>query len=333
LIPTERPKAVLLFSGGLDSILALKLLEEQGVDVLPLHLTTPFVGNPSKGFSNRMEALFGIEGLITKDLSLEFLPLLKSPPHGFGSQMNPCIDCKILFLKSAREVMEERGAAFLATGEVVGQRPFSQRKEAMRMIEREAGVEGILLRPLSARLLPPTLPEREGIVQRERLMAIQGRSRKPQLELAKRYGLKEIPSPAGGCLLTDPSYAKRLGNFLRISQDLNPENTLALLEVLRVGRHFNVERSLLVVARNQAESTQLLNVPRGIRITSKEATGLLLFKESPSQDALRIAGRIVARYARGVEGVAPVEYEETRGLKRKTEVTPMPPEEVEEFLV
>ena len=328
------PKAILLFSGGLDSILAARLLEEQGIEVTALHCTTPFTGDPSPRFKERMKRLFGINSLITKDLSPDFMPLLNSPPHGFGSQLNPCIDCKILFLKAGLEVMKEREAHLLATGEVVGQRPFSQRKGAMRIIEQEAGVEGILLRPLSAKLLPPTIPEESGLVDRERLLDIQGRSRKRQMEMARGYGLKEIPSPAGGCLLTDPGYCKRLRAMMELFDFTALQREMELLRLLRLGRHFRLEDgSILVVARNEAEAERLAGFQKGIELFSAGARGLLLKGDEEEGESLSRAAEILARYSKGVEGRGTVEYEDHHGGRGRLKVVPMPPEEVEEFLV
>ncbi len=329
------PKAILLFSGGLDSILAANLLKEQGIEVTALHCTTPFTGDSSPRFRERMRRVFGINNLIIKDLSPEFLPLLYDPPRGLGSQMNPCIDCKILFLKAAREAMDKTGASFIATGEVVGQRPFSQRREAMELIEREAGVKGILLRPLSARLLPPTIPEEEGIVDRERLLEIQGRGRKPQLELARRYGLKEIPSPAGGCLLTDPGYCRRLKAIMPILSTPPSPKEMELLNLLKVGRHFGLEgNSILVVARNRAEAEWLVKLERGTKLSAAGVNGVLLNGgEGIEKPILTKAAEILARYVRGVEGRCTVEYEDGMERGGRLDVVPMPPEEVEGFLI
>ncbi len=325
-------KAVVLFSGGLDSILTVKLLQDQGISTIALHCTTPFVGNPSDRFKDSLIKTYGIEEAIIKDLSLQFLPLLNHPKHGFGSQLNPCIDCKILFLRIAKEIMEEKEASFIATGEVLGQRPFSQRREAMELIEREAGVEGILVRPLSAKLLKPTIPETKGLVKREELLDIQGRSRKRQLELAKRYGLKEIPSPAGGCLLTDPSYSERLRRLLPFLNKLSPSDAIELLGVLRMGRLFMIDpEHLLIVARNDSEAKGLKALQRGTILTCNTSTGLMIGEPEPK--SLNRAAKILARYTRGVEGPIQVKYEVNRTSEEILEVTPMPPEKVEEFLV
>lgn len=201
------PQAIVLFSGGLDSILAAKVLEEQGLRVRCLHCHSPFFGEPSA--VSRWRRRYGLD-IDTLDVADDFCAMLRErPAHGFGKTLNPCVDCKILLLRRARQYMEGVGAAFLATGEVLGQRPMSQRRDVLNVIRREAGVGGILLRPLSARLLEPTPMEESGLVDRERLPAISGRGRQGQLELARHFGLTDIPTPGGGCKLTEKENARR----------------------------------------------------------------------------------------------------------------------------
>ena len=197
----------MLFSGGLDSILAAKVLEEQGLRVRCLHCHSPFFGEPSAVPRWRRRHALDIDAL---DVADDFCAMLRErPAHGFGKTLNPCVDCKILLLRRARRYMEEVGACFLATGEVLGQRPMSQRRDVLNVIRREAGVGDILLRPLSARLLEPTPMETSGLVDRERLPAISGRGRHAQLELARHFGLTDIPTPGGGCKLTEKENARR----------------------------------------------------------------------------------------------------------------------------
>ena len=326
-------KAVALISGGLDSLLAVKLVEEQGVEVLPLHVVTSFTGRKDPAFVRDLERLYGVKVHRVVDLTREFLPLLLDPPHGFGKNMNPCIDCKILFLRKAREIMEEEGASFVITGEVLGQRPMSQRSPILRLIERETELDGLLLRPLSARLLPPTVPEKEGWVDRERLEAIQGRGRKRQLELAKKYGWEEIPSPAGGCLLTDPAFSRRLKDLL----DHLPSGELPSLgdmDLLQVGRHFRLSPGVkLVVGRKEGEnaviqslatSRDLLLMPRGF----SGPTGLLVGDEPKGE--LRMAASLLARYCKGS---GPFTFLYKGRNVGEIEVSPLPPEEVDKWLI
>ena len=204
---TETPDAVVLFSGGLDSILAARVLMAQGLRVRCLHCVSPFFGEP--GAVARWRRLYGVE-VDVADVGESFAAMLRArPAHGFGKAMNPCVDCKILLLKTARRHMEAVGARFLASGEVLGQRPMSQRLDTLHLIPREAGVRGLLLRPLCARHLPPTEAEESGLVDRERLLGISGRGRGEQLALAREFGFAEIPTPGGGCRLTERENSRR----------------------------------------------------------------------------------------------------------------------------
>jgi tRNA U34 2-thiouridine synthase MnmA/TrmU len=247
-------KAIALISGGLDSILAARVIKEEGIEVIPLYFKIPFChrikenAGPSSLVKNNLGS-----GLKTVDISSEFLKVLARPRYGFGSNMNPCIDCKILMLSKAKELMPELGAQFVVTGEVLGQRPMSQHRQALELIEKKSGLEGLLLRPLSAKLLPQTLPEKEGWVSREKLLDFGGRSRKPQIALAQKFAMKDYPNAAGGCLLTDPEFAKRLKE-LTSHQELKPDN----IELLKIGRHFRLsEHAKLIVGRDEKEDKKL----------------------------------------------------------------------------
>ena len=246
-------KALALISGGLDSLLAAKLIKEQGVEVIGLHFKIPFCKiDIKKSFPD-----IGIE-IIEVNLSNEFLEMMKNPDHGFGSNMNPCIDCKILMFAKAKGMLLKFGARFIITGEVLGQRPMSQNKQALKLIKQKSGLDDLLLRPLSAKFFSPSLAEREGWVRREKLLDFNGRRRTPQMQLAKKLGILKFPTPAGGCLLTDPSFSKRLRELLE-HQELN----LANLELLKVGRHFRIgENARLAVGRNENENNLLMRLAR-----------------------------------------------------------------------
>ncbi|MEW6170880.1 MAG: 7-cyano-7-deazaguanine synthase, partial [Candidatus Omnitrophota bacterium] len=241
-------KAVALLSGGLDSTLATKLMQEQGIYLLALNFKTPFClcdGKSSKGCINHAKAVADNLGIDFKIINVtdDFLKILKKPKHGFGSCMNPCIDCRILKFRKAKEIMQEIGASFIITGEVLGQRPMSQHKKSLNLIDKESDLEGFVLRPLSAKLLPETIPEKNKWVCRDKLLSYNGRTRKPQIALAKKFNIKDYPCPAGGCLLTDPGFARRLKDLLKYDKlDLNN------IELLKVGRHFrlNSEAKLIV---------------------------------------------------------------------------------------
>ncbi|MFH0827515.1 MAG: tRNA 4-thiouridine(8) synthase ThiI [Candidatus Omnitrophota bacterium] len=251
-------KAIALISGGLDSLLAAKLIQGQGIQVIPLHFKIPFchynkdLQEKTRGLSLLIKGNLG-EDLKDVDIRREFLGLLERPRHGFGSHMNPCIDCKILMLAKARQLMKEWQASFVVTGELLGQRPMSQHRQALQLIEKESGLEGLLLRPLSARRLPETIPEKEGWVDRNRLSDFCGRTRRPQMELAQSLDLKNYPNASGGCLLTDPEFAKRLKDLF-----LHHELSMDDIELLRYGRHFRLSPDAkLIVGRNEKENAAL----------------------------------------------------------------------------
>lgn len=240
-----------LLSGGLDSTLAVKAMVDQGVEIEAVHFTTPFcncdkcsVDQVSERFNIPVHHIF---------LGQEFLDLVADPPHGYGSQMNICIDCRISMFRKAKELGDEIGAEFYVTGEVLGQRPFSQRRNAMKLIEAEAGLERKILRPLSAKLMGETEVEEEGVVDRDSLYAIQGRRRTPQMELAEELGVYDYPCPSGGCLLTDPQFAKKLRDYIRHEGKPKLEDMI----LLRLGRHFRLGKVRAIVGRNEKENNVL----------------------------------------------------------------------------
>ncbi|WP_300908512.1 tRNA(5-methylaminomethyl-2-thiouridylate) methyltransferase [uncultured Desulfovibrio sp.] len=252
------PDVIVLFSGGLDSILAARVLEEQGLRVRCLHCVSPFFGDAAA--LPRWKRLHGLD-IVSLDVSADFAALLRRrPEHGFGKVMNPCVDCKILLLRHARLYMESVGARLLATGEVLGQRPMSQRRDTLRLIPREAEVDGLLLRPLCARLLPPIPAEENGLVDRSRLLGISGRGRGEQLALAARFGLREIPTPGGGCRLTERENARRywpvLTHCAGDGETLARDFALANLG-RQFWRHLDERQYWLAVGRNNADNKRL----------------------------------------------------------------------------
>ncbi len=254
-------KAIALVSGGLDSTLAVKVVIEQGIDVVGLNFLSPFcLCNRKAGckfIAKKIVDEFGIE-LKALYMGEEYIEIIKNPRHGYGKNLNPCIDCRILMLRRARDFMQEIGASFIITGEVLGQRPMSQYRDALRVIERESGLEGLLLRPLSAKLLPLSTPEKEGWVDREKLLEISGRSRKPQLALAKDYKISTYACAAGGCLLTDKGFANRMRDLMAHSGI-----TLDDIGLLKVGRHFRLSPSCkIVVGRNKEENEKLMRLAK-----------------------------------------------------------------------
>lgn len=296
-------KALALHSGGLDSTLAIRVIQEQGIEVEALHFVSVFDCGATDEDNCRAArgtaAQLGVK-LHIRQFSEELFPIVKSPKHGHGSNMNPCIDCHARMMQLAAAMMKDLGADFLISGEVLGERPMSQRREALKTVQQEAGVDGLILRPLSAKLLDPTIPEQKGWVDRERLLDISGRSRKPQFALAKKYGITKFPTPAGGCLLTEPGFAERLRELLTD----NPDATLDDVRLLKVGRHFRLSpRVKAVVGRNQNENGRLATmIAEGDSVL--DAANLpgptTLVRGPASEDNLSIASAITARYGKGM---------------------------------
>ncbi|MDD5174459.1 MAG: hypothetical protein PHV48_06520 [Candidatus Omnitrophica bacterium] len=293
-------RAIVLFSGGLDSILAARLMLEQGIEVLAVNFSAKLCmcgcRPTGAGAAHIAAKELGVP-LKTIDITSDFIEIVRNPGHGYGANVNPCIDCKIYMLKRAKEMMEESGASFLVTGEVLGERPMSQRMDALNMIEKAAGVKGILLRPLTAKNLDPTLPEKEGVVKREKLLDIRGRSRKPQIALAEKFGIKKYPNPAGGCLLTDPGFAKRVKDALEHGE-FNAGN----LAILSVGRHFRISPDArLVVGRDEGENgiiESLIN-PGDIIFELVDHEGpIAILRGSAPERYIRIAAGIAAYHTK-----------------------------------
>ncbi|MFW6159171.1 MAG: hypothetical protein ACOC8E_07430 [Planctomycetota bacterium] len=295
------PRAIALFSGGLDSQLAVKLLIDQGVEVECLTAVSVFhqagpkadERHPAAKAARRLGAPIRFV-----NASAEMLAMVKSPAHGLGSRMNPCLDCRIFLLRTARDRMGETRAEFVVTGEVLGQRPMSQRRHPMKQAVREAGLERLVLRPLCAKRLSPTVPEERGWVDRDRLLGLTGRSRKPQMRLAEELGIADYPSPAGGCLLTDPGFACRLRELLD-HRDADVDDVAPL----RVGRHFRLDdRTKAIVARDEAECHELESLARDgdTLLEAAEFTGpTTLLRGETSDDNLRAAARLTAAYGKG----------------------------------
>ena len=259
----SKVKAVGLLSGGLDSTLATKLLLEQGIEVHAINFVSPFCTCTPKsaGCASILTAVkqLGDIPLIRIALGDEYLNMVKNPKHGYGKGMNPCIDCRSMKIRKAAEFMREIDAQFLFTGEVLGQRPMSQHRRAIAIIDKESGIPGLILRPLSAHHFSPTLAEKNGWVNRECLLSINGRSRKPQIALASQKGINDYRCPAGGCLLTDANFAARMKDyFAHIDKP-----SIADMPLLKVGRHFRLENGdKIVVARDEKEGNRLLQLQR-----------------------------------------------------------------------
>jgi tRNA U34 2-thiouridine synthase MnmA/TrmU len=317
--------AVGCISGGLDSMLAVRLVQEQGIDVLCLHVVHLWdahrpAGDEPPEAVRRAEAV-GAE-VRTVDGRDADLALLHDPRHGFGKHLNPCIDCRIWTLRQARRLMEEEGAAFVFTGEVVGQRPMSQRRDALRLVEKEAGLADVLVRPLSAKCLPPTRPEREGVLDRDRLLDFAGRSRKPQMALAAKLGVTDYATPAGGCLLTDPGFSYRLRELMQ-----RKDPTRTDVELLKVGRHFRLDDGTwIVVGRHQADNERVADLAEAgdVCLEPADVPGPTTIVRPPAGDgAVEDAAAVTLRYTKVPPGESrPVTVQPVGGEARTIEAAP-----------
>ncbi len=315
-------KAIALLSGGLDSTLAARLVLDQGIELEALNFMTVFCTCTNRGAtclaSQKAVETLGIP-LRVFNVSEEYLNVVRNPKHGYGSNMNPCIDCRIFMLKKAKVYMEESGGSFIITGEVLGQRPMSQRRDAMRLIEKEAGLEGLILRPLSAQFLPITLPEREGWIDREKLLNIQGRSRKPQMKLAEQFNIRDYPCPAGGCLLTDPGFARRIRDLMEHQYDFSLND----VHLLKSGRHFRLSPKVkLVVGRNEEENQKIETFSQAGDILLKTVRypgPVSLLRGEADETERERAASITARYskAKGMEKVE-VHYQKVEREEEKS---------------
>jgi tRNA-uridine 2-sulfurtransferase len=292
---SKKAKGLGLCSGGLDSMLAALVLREQEVEVYWVAFETPFF---SADKARRASEQTGVP-LTVVDITDRYLPMLKNPPGGYGKYMNPCMDCHALMFKIAGEIMIEKGYDFLFSGEVLGQRPMSQNKNSLRYVEKRSGFDGYILRPLSARLLPETPIEQKGLVDRKRLYDLSGRSRKPQMDLAKKFGITDYPTPAGGCLLTDKGFSMRLKDLFAYQYDWAREE----LNLLKYGRHLRIDPAVkVVIGRNQKDNEQILTCYRrekDVLIKMKNFPGPIgLMQTNCSETTLIRAASICAGYSK-----------------------------------
>ncbi len=333
---TFEMKALALLSGGLDSTLAIRVVLDQGIEVEAVNFFTPFCQCNRKksgcGYeAKRVADRFGVK-LKIFNIFGEYIKIIENPKHGYGKNLNPCIDCRILMHKKAKEYMEEIGASFVITGEVLAQRPMSQHKAALKIIERESGLEGFVLRPLSANLLPPSIPEKKGWVKREKLLNISGRSRKPQMALAKDYNIGDYPCPAGGCLLTDSGFARRMKDLMAHS-----EITLNDIELLKVGRHFRLSHSCkIIIGRNKEENENLLKLSKAgdMCFGPIEVKGPIGIGRSDfDQTTIFLSSQIMARYSDG-NGEVGIGYQRLpKGEKGLLRAKPMKDSELQNFRI
>ena len=347
----EQRRAVALISGGLDSMLAARVIQDQGIHVEGVNFFTGFcveghtqaIREPRDGRQKRNNALWVAEQLGIKlhfiDVIEEYKSVLLNPKHGYGTNMNPCLDCKIFMVRKAKELfiesafLDEHGFDFIITGEVIGQRPMSQRKHTMPVIARESGASDRLLRPLCARNLPESLPEREGWVDRSRLFGFSGRDRNPQITLAKQLGFSEWAQPAGGCcFLTDQNYSSKLVDLWKARGERNYE--LDDIMLLKVGRHLRpAGHYKLIIGREEGENEYL----RGYEycMTSLEPVShlgpLCLIDGTPTTNDMHLAARIVARYSQGrdAESVS-LQIRQPGGSGEVLTVAPLPAGEIQQ---
>lgn len=320
-------KALVLFSGGLDSQLVIKILQEQKIEVIALHFILPFgagccsekscVLNFSQVAGVKLEFIDCTQG----ENFRQYLEIIKNPRFGRGAGINPCIDCRIFIFKKAKELLRDFGCDFIATGEVLGERPMSQHLRALKLIEKETDLENKILRPLSAKLLPETEAEKNGLIDREKIYAISGRRRLPQMELAKKYGLKNYPTPAGGCLLCDKEFSKRFKQILENFGNLDEND----VELLKLGRHFwyktlnltNIdtkinENNLVVVGRNQEENQKLETLARknDILIEPENFPGptALIRGKKNSEETIQKSKDLIKKYSKKLKNEEAISY-------------------------
>ena len=336
-----------MYSGGLDSILASRIIMEEGFEVIALHFYTGFNGvvrrdikhGPSWKWTPAESVLKGAGKLgirlVALDVTDDFTDILLKPRYGYGSGANPCIDCRIFNLGKACEIMESEGAAFVFTGEVLGQRPMSQHKSALNLVARKSGLDGRLLRPLSAHHLEPTIPEKEGIVNRDHLFGFQGRSRKPQMELAGKFGIDWYPNAGPGCILTDKAFA---GKFDDLKEQIKNRTITALdLMSLKTGRHLRLDTGVkVIVGRTEPENDYLEELLNGecwlFDARDYPGASVFAFGNPVEDDMIRIAA-ICARYGKGVEQDAVTVIATKGDMTREITVKPALSEDIELFII
>lgn len=340
---SRQRKAVSLISGGLDSLLATKVIQEQGVHVEGINFFTGFcveghthaIRKKDQTKEKRNNALWVAEQLGIKlhiiDVIEEYKPILFNPKHGYGAHLNPCLDCKIFMVQKAQEWIVENGFDFIITGEVIGQRPMSQRKDTMPIIANESGADDLLLRPLCARNLPETKAEREGWVEREALFGFSGRSRKPQMALAEQYGFEDYAQPAGGCcFLTDETYSHKLADLWQARG--HKEYEMDDIMLLKVGRHLRPKANFKVIISRELGEGNFMQGYRKEYIslkTTSHAGPLALIDGQVDEVDIELAARLVARYSQGRnEEQVELEVRQLSGETDQISVTPMPAHEI-----
>lgn len=318
-------KAIALISGGLDGLLAARLVMEQGVKVFGVAFITQFVSGNVAEFKRKVAETSEDAGIpvIFEDISAAFLEILKKPNYGYGANLNPCIDCRILMIGSAKKIMREKKADFIITGEVLGERPMSQSRDALEMIEKKTNLEGLLLRPLSAKFFKETLAEKSGIIERSRLLDVKGRSRKTQLSLAKKFGISKFFAPAGGCLLTDEIFSGKLKDVMAAGSVTKKD-----IEALKCGRHFRLDKKTkIIVGRDNADNEKILDLKKknDVILRLKNLPGpCVMLRGEITDEKIKSAAKFVISHSKSKNnGKAIVEYWKHEEEKKVLEAKPM----------
>jgi hypothetical protein len=317
-------------SGGLDSILAVRLLQEQKqLRVEGVTFVTPFFG-PEKARAAAAQLSIPLHEIDITDIHFS---MLQNPPHGYGKNMNPCIDCHAMMFREAASLLERLGPGFLFSGEVLGERPMSQNRQSLATVAKASGCPDMILRPLSAKLLPPTQPELDGMVEREMLLDIQGRSRKPQFALAKQWGITQFPNPGGGCLLTDPPFSQRLRDLLEYQKDI----TRMDLELLNIGRHLRVRPDLKIIAgRDEKDNQRLMAVIRDtdalLSLVDFPGPSVLMPGTASDEDLL-LGARICVSFSSARDKSEVAVFLHRKGISSTLKAAALPREQIEAWLI
>ncbi len=328
--PQKTVRALGMCSGGLDSMLAGLVLRRQGIHVEWITFTTPFF---SADKARRAAEQTGI-ALHIQEITDDYLVMLKDPPAGYGKNMNPCMDCHALMFRKAGAFMRANGFDFLFSGEVVGQRPMSQNANSLRYVEKHSSFDGLILRPLCAKNMPETPMEKEGMVDREQLLDFSGRSRKPQMALAREFGISDYPSPAGGCLLTDPGYSRRLKDLF----DHGVELTRNQLHLLKFGRHMRLNADAkIIVGRTKQDNEHIMahtdpQQDAVIKVIGYPGPTVVL-PGGGAREIIFLAGAIAAGYSKASESTTARVQVTQGGKKENLTVLPVLPEEAKRFLI
>jgi tRNA U34 2-thiouridine synthase MnmA/TrmU len=288
-------KVLAMMSGGLDSTLAAKLIKDQGIEVIGICFKSYFFGAEN---AIKMAKQIDIP-LEVVDFSEDHFRMVKNPKHGYGKNINPCIDCHAMMMSYSGKMLEQHGADFIITGEVLNQRPMSQNKSSLDVVKKESGFSDKILRPLCAKNLTPTKMELDGLVDRESLMDISGRSRKIQMELAEKWGIKDYPSPAGGCKLTEPNYSKRLRDLLDKKENIDSND----LEVLKFGRHFRVSEKAKIISTRTGQEAQEIKqylTKNDLIFLANDFNGsMVIILGQFTEEDIEFAAKITGRYCKG----------------------------------